>query len=112
MTRFTITSESVHAAFEWLESNAGEGAAAKAMRQRCEDAKKAAKARAFLQAAGNNAEREATAILSAEYEEACNSEYKAIETDELFRNQRSKCAAVIECWRSCQATERQMAKVG
>jgi dynactin complex subunit len=109
--RFVIKDETVHAAFNWLDENAGEGAAAKAMRQRCEDAKKAAKARAFLAADGNNAEREAQAILSPEYEEACNAEAIAIQADETFRNERSKCAAIIECWRSCQATERQMAKV-
>jgi dynactin complex subunit len=109
--RFVIKDETVHQAFEWLDENAGHGAAAKAMRQRCEDAKKAAKARAFLKASGNNAEREAEAILTPEYQEACEAEYRAIEADELFRNERSKCAAIIECWRSCQATERQMAKV-
>lgn len=109
--RFVIKDETVHAAFNWLEENAGQGAAAKAMRQRAEDDKKAAKARAFLEASGTVGEREAQAILSEGYKTACEMEYAAIEADELFRNHRSKCTAIIECWRSCQATERQMAKV-
>ena len=111
MARFVITDQTVHAAFEWLEENAGAGAAAKAMRQRAEDEKKAAKARAYIAASGTVGEREAQALLSDDYKEACEAEYVAIEADELFRNQRSKCGMIIEAWRSVQATERQMAKV-
>lgn len=46
--RFIIRDETVHAAFDTLEAHAQPAAAAKAMRERREDERKAAKARAVL----------------------------------------------------------------
>ncbi|XAI96543.1 hypothetical protein [Microcystis phage Mae-JY35] len=109
--RFTIRDETVHAAFDALESHAQPAAAAKAMRERREDERKAAKARAFLRATGSVAEREAHAILDEEYRLACEKFYAAVEADEEFRNTRSKCEAIIEAWRTCQSNYRAMGKV-
>ena len=109
--RFTIRDETVHAAFDMLESHAQPAAAAKAMRERRDDERKAAKARAFRAAKGSVAEREAEAILTEEYQQACERFYAAVEADEEFRHQRSKCEAVIEAWRTVQSNYRAMGKV-
>jgi hypothetical protein len=109
--RFVIRDETVHAAFDALESHAQPAAAAKAMRERREDERKAAKARAFLRASGSVAEREANALLSEDYVQASERFYAAVEADEEYRNQRSKCEAIIEAWRTCQSNFRAMGKV-
>jgi hypothetical protein len=109
--RFTIRDETVHAAFDMLESHAQPAAAAKAMRERRDDERKAAKARAFREASGSVAEREAAAILSEDYRLACERFYAAVEADEEYRNQRSKCEAIIEAWRTVQSNYRAMGKV-
>lgn len=109
--RFTIRDETVHAAFDALESHAQPAAAAKAMRERREDEKKAAKARAFLRATGSVAERDAQSLLDEEYRQACERFYAAVEADEEYRNQRSKCEAIIEAWRTVQSNYRAMGKV-
>jgi Arc/MetJ-type ribon-helix-helix transcriptional regulator len=111
MKRFVITDETVHAAFDTLESHAEPAAMARAMRERKEDERKAAKAKAFLHATGNVTERESQAILSDEYKSASEAYYEAVEADEHFRNQRSKCEAIIEAWRTCQSNFRAMGKV-
>ncbi|WP_129415938.1 hypothetical protein [Mesorhizobium sp. Pch-S] len=81
------------------------------MRERREDERKATKARAFLKATGSVAERDANSILDEEYRQACERFYAAVEADEEFRNQRSKCEAIIEAWRTCQSNFRAMGKV-
>lgn len=109
--RFLIRDETVHAAFDMLESHAQPAAAAKAMRERREDERKAVKARAFRNATGSVADREAEAILTDEYRLASEAFYTAIEADEEYRNQRSKCEAIIEAWRTCQSNFRAMGRV-
>ena len=111
MGRFTITDETVHAAFNMLEENAEPAAHARAMKERREDERKAAKARAFLASSGNVAERDAQALLSDSYIEASEAYYTAVEADEHYRNQRSKCEAIIEGWRTVQSNWRAMGKV-
>ncbi len=109
--RFIIRDETVHAAFDMLESHAQPAAAARAMRERREDERKAARARAFLDATGSVAERDAKALLSEAYAQANERFYAAVESDEEYRNQRSKCEAIIEAWRTCQSNFRAMSKV-
>ena len=111
MATFLIRDETVHAAFDTLELHAQPAAAAKAMRERREDQRKAAKARSFLKATGSVAERDANAILSEEYQVACEAYYTAIEADEEYRNTRSKCEAIIEAWRTCQSNFRAMGRI-
>lgn len=109
--RFTIRDETVHAAFDALEAHAQPAAAARAMRERRDDERKSARAKAFLDATGTVAEREARALLSEGYQQACERFYAAVEADEEYRNQRSKCEAVIEAWRTVQSNYRAMGKV-
>jgi regulator of protease activity HflC (stomatin/prohibitin superfamily) len=109
--RFTIRDETVHAAFDALEAHAQPAAAARAMRERREDERKSVRAKAFLEASGTVAEREARAILSEDYRQACERFYAAVEADEEYRNQRSKCECVIEAWRTVQSNYRAMGKV-
>ncbi|MFA7256958.1 MAG: hypothetical protein WC047_05230 [Kiritimatiellales bacterium] len=109
--RFTIRDETVHAAFDMLESHAQPAAAARAMRERRDEERRQAKARAFLHAAGTVAEREAHSVLDEGYRIACENFYAAVEADEEYRNQRSKCEAIIEAWRTVQSNYRAMGKV-
>lgn len=109
--RFIIRDETVHAAFDMLESHAQPAAAAKAMRERREDERRAAKARAFLKATGTAGERESHSLLDEDYRQACERFYAAVEADEEYRNQRSKCEAIIEAWRTVQSNFRAMGKV-
>lgn len=109
--RFIIRDETVHAAFDWLEENANAAAVAKAMRERRDDERKAAKARAFLSATGTVGERDAQAILSEAYVIASERYYAAIEADEEFRNHRSKAEMIIDAWRTVQSNLRTMGKV-
>lgn len=111
MATFTIRDETVHEAFSALQEHAQPAAAAKAMRERRDDERKAAKARAFLAATGSVAERDAKAILDEAYTQACERYYSAVEADEEYRNERSKCEAIIEAWRTVQSNYRAMAKV-
>jgi hypothetical protein len=111
MGNFFIRDETVRDAFDTLEIQAQPAAAAKAMRERREDQRKAAKARIFLKATGSVAEREASALLSEEYQIACEAYYAAVEADEEYRNTRSKCEAIIEAWRTCQSNFRAMGKI-
>jgi hypothetical protein len=109
--RFTIRDETVHDAMAALDRNAQPAAAARAMRERREEEKRRAKAKAFLEASGTVAEREAKSFLGEEYHQACERYFAAVEADEEYRNERSKCDAIIEAWRSCQANYRAMGKV-
>ena len=109
--RFTIRDETVHAAFDALEAHAQPAAAARAMRERRDDERRSAKARAFLKAAGTVAEREALSLVDDDYRIACEGFYAAVQADEEYRNQRSKCEAIIEAWRTCQSNFRAMGKV-
>ena len=111
MATFIIRDETVHAAFDMLESHAQPAAAARAMRERREDERRAAKAKAFLRATGTAGEREAQSVLDDDYRIACERFYAAVEADEEYRNQRSKCEAIIEAWRTVQSNFRAMGKV-
>lgn len=112
MSRFTITDQTVHAAFDLLERNVDSAAVAAAMRERREDERKAAKARAFQKSTGTVAEREAAAVLDPDYRKACESYYEAVEADIRCRKEESKCQAIIDAWRTCQSNQRNMARVG
>lgn len=111
MVTFVIKDETVHEAFSTLQAHTHESAVARAMRERREDERKSAKARAFLMATGTVAERDAQSILSDEYKDACEQYYLAVEADEEYRNERSKCEAIIEAWRTCQSNYRAMGKI-
>jgi len=106
-----VSEEMVQQAFDWLHDNRQASAHAKAMRIRAEYAVKKARSKAFLDATGNNAEREAKAMQTDEYDKAVEEEIVAIEADEFHRNQRNRCGAIIEAWRTEQSNLRSMAKI-
>jgi len=111
MGTFVIRDETVQTAFHALQDHAQPAAAARAMRERREDERRAAKARAFLDATGSVAERDARSILSEAYQQANERYYAAVEADEEYRNERSKCEAIIEAWRTVQSNYRAMGKI-
>lgn len=111
MKTFIIRDETVHAAFDMLEAHAQPAAAARAMRERREDERRSAKARAFLAATGTAGERDARSLLDEGYQQACERFYAAVEADEEYRNQRNKCEAVIEAWRTVQSNFRAMGRI-
>ena len=76
--RFTIRDETVHAAFDMLEANAQPAAAARAMKERREDERRAAKARAYQKATGTVGDREAEAIKAAAATTDKNPVYKTV----------------------------------
>lgn len=107
-----VTEKMVREAFDWLDENASDAAQAKAERIRAEHGVKKARAKAFLDASGTVAEREAKAIASAAYNEAAEREVQAVGRDEWHRNQRNKCEAIIEAWRTECSNLRGMGRVG
>ena len=111
MGQSVIRDETVHAEFDMLEAHAQPAAAAKAMRERREDERRAAKARAFLKATGTAGERDAHSLLDEGYQQASERFYAAVEADEEYRNQRSKCEAIIEAWRTVQSNFRAMGRI-
>ena len=110
--KILVTDEMVEAAFDWLKNNAANAAQAKASRIRAEYRVKQEKAQVFLDAEGTVAEREAKAMASDAVDECIDYEIEAIERDEFFRNQKEKCIAIIEAWRTEQSNLRAMGKVG
>lgn len=108
--RQLVTDEMAQSAFDWLAENTDTAAHARAMRIRAEYATKRAKAKAFLDANGTVAEREAKALLSDVVSAAMKAEIDAIEADERMRNNRDKCSAIIEGWRTESANHRNLVR--
>jgi hypothetical protein len=112
MSKFYIRDETVHDAFEVLRQSVEAGPVARAMREKREDERRAAKAKAFLQATGNVAEREAQSLLDPSYKAACDAYYEAIQADEYWRAQVATASAITECWRTSSSNIRALGKVG
>ena len=110
--KFRLSEETIQAAFDVLEKSVEAGAYARAMRERREDEKKEAKARAFLKASGSVAEREAQSILDPGYQESCTKYYEAVEADERWRAERSRCEAIFALFQTMSANNRALGKVG
>ncbi len=91
--------------------NIDAAARARADRERAEYGMKVAKAKAFLAAEGTVAEREAKASIDPVYIAASRAYFDAVEDDERYRNNRSKCVAILDAWRTVSATERAFARV-
>lgn len=112
MSKFYIRDETVHDAFEVLRQSVEAGPVARAMREKREDERRAAKAKAFLEAAGTIAEREAQSIISHAYQSACEAYYEAVKADEYWRAQVASASAIIEAWRTSSSNIRALGKVG
>ena len=111
MSRFVIQDKTVQHAFDVLTQSVEAGAIARAMRERREDEKKEAKARAFLASEGSVAEREARSLLDADYKQACTAFYDAVQSDEEWRANRSRCEAIIQAWQTSSANQRAVGKI-
>ena len=111
MSRFVIQDKTVQHAFDVLTQSVEAGAIARAMRERREDEKKEAKARAFLAAEGSIAEREAKALTATVYKEACEAFYVALQADEEWRANRSRSEAIIQAWQTSSANSRAIARI-
>jgi len=107
-----ISDDMVQKAFDWLNENSNMAAGAKADRIRAEYGVKKAKAKVFLASAGTVAERESEAICSDEFSNAVEKEAEAVADDEFYRDNRSKCIAIIDAWRTEQSNLRGMSRVG
>ena len=112
MSKFYIRDETVHDAFEVLRQSVEAGPVARAMREKREDERRAAKAKAFLQATGNVAEREAQSLLDPDYRAACEGYYEAVKADEYWRAQVATASAICEAWRTSSSNIRALGKVG
>jgi len=111
MSKFYIRDETVHDAFEVLRQSVEDGPVARAMREKREDERRAAKAKAFLQATGNVAEREAQSILDPDYRAACEGYYEAVKADEYWRAERSNCEAIFALYQTLSANMRALPKL-
>ena len=106
MSRFVISDETVHQAFEQLRDHTFPAAAARADRLRREDLLKAEKGRLYLLTDGTIAEREAKVMQADEYVRAAEAYFTAVELDEQYRNLRANNELIVEAWRSTNADRR------
>lgn len=94
-------------ALNYLATSSEQTAAARANRVRAEFNRKQVRARLILRSPETSvAMRDAWAESHDEYIAACDAEVSAIETDEWHRAQRNKCDAIIEAYRTEQASLR------
>ena len=107
-----VSEEMVQQAFDWLNENASTSAAARANRVRAEYHTKAIRSEVFLEKEGNNLERESKTFKDRRYKDAVRDEMKALEEDQFHINQRNKCMAIIDAWRTEQSNYRAMQRVG
>jgi len=111
LSRFVIRDQTVQQAFDVLTQSVEAGAIARAMRERREDEKKEAKAKAFLKATGTRDERDAASILDDGYKAACEAYYEAVQADEEWRANRSRSEAIIQAWQTSSANQRAVGRV-
>lgn len=101
-----IPEEAVQAAFDWLLSSSNDVAAARANLIRAEFKAKKVHARIFLRATGSVESRKAQATDHPDYEEAMERVFVAEETWTRLQDQRSKAEAILEAWRTQEASQR------
>jgi predicted NAD-dependent protein-ADP-ribosyltransferase YbiA (DUF1768 family) len=109
-----ISDAKLDTALGWLAKNAEAAAKARAERVYLDEwlpALRAQKAAAFMEAGDSASAADIKAKASPEYAEALTGYREAVEKDERFRWDRTRADALIEIWRSEQATRRTMEKV-
>lgn len=113
MAQPLLTEEQVQSAFDWLLESGAEIAAARAMVLRCEYRVKAVRARLELNAPdGPVARKAAWALCQTEYLKATEDHVEAIERWEGLCDQRNKVQLLLDCWRTMQANDRGLRKIG
>ena len=102
-----ITDEMIEAALNFLATASEPTAASRAQRLRKEFARKRVRAKLILQSDEKTAGmREAWAEAHPMYEKACEEEVDAVEVDEFYRCERNKADAIIEAYRTQEASLR------
>jgi hypothetical protein len=105
-----IRPEWVENAVEYLMGNSQAAAAAKGMVVRCEYQRKRVRAQLILMAEGTSLHKEAWAEAHADYEIACEKLAQAEVDYEFHRNERNKCMAILDTFRTQEATSRQLSR--
>lgn len=106
MTGTMIPEEAVQAAFDWLQSRSEIVGAARANLVRADYKAKRVFARLVRTGIGAVEVRKATAMDSEEYAEAMENLARAEEAWETLRDKRSKAEAILEAWRTQEASQR------
>jgi hypothetical protein len=102
-----ISDEWIEDALNYLATSSEQTAAARANRVRAEFNRKQTRARLILRSPESSvAMRDAWAEAHSDYASACEEEVIAVEADEWHRAQRNKCDAIIEAYRTEQASLR------
>lgn len=106
MSRHWIPDEAIEAAFEWLKQSSEVVAAARVNVLRKEFMAKKVHAGLFRHADGSVEARKAWATDHEKYAQAMEEYFQAVEIWETLQDQRNKCEATIEAWRSQEASQR------
>lgn len=102
-----ISDEVIEEALQYLSTSSETAAAARAARLRGEFERKRIRSRLILQSNEKTLGlRECWAECHPDYVAACESELKAYEADEYYRNKRNACDAIIEAWRTESSNNR------
>ena len=106
-----IPDEAVQAGFDWLREKSDVVGAARANVVRCEYKAKRVLARLMKQAEGAMELRKAKAIDNDEYAEAMEDLARAEGIWETLKDRRSKAEAILEAWRTQEASQRGLRQV-
>jgi hypothetical protein len=109
--RDLIPEEAVQAAFDWLRENSQVVGGARANLIRAEFRAKRVHARLMRHATGAMELRKAQATDSEEYAEAMEQLARAEEIWETLKDKRSKAEAILEAWRTQEASQRGLRQV-
>lgn len=102
-----VSDDMMSAALTWLATSSRECAAARGMKSRREFGRRQIRARLIQESDERSASaRESWAECHPDYIAACDAEAEAVEADEFFRCERNKCDAIIETFRTEQASLR------
>ncbi len=102
-----VPEEKVETALDFLRSNAAESATAKATAVYMREWIKTVKAKCALKSVGlSSAAAETKALVDPEYLASLQALKEAVEADAFFSFKREAASAVIEAWRTEQATLR------
>jgi hypothetical protein len=107
-----ISEEQIQAAFDLLHEKSDDIAAARAMQVRTDDRKKAVLSRLILASPERTEQsRKAWATAHPEYAEACEAHAIAEGRWEEMKDRRARVIALLECWRTLEASQRGLARM-
>lgn len=106
-----IPEAAVQAAFDWLVAESATFAAARANVLRKEYAAKKIFAKLFRAADGSVEMRKAWAMCHDDYAQAMEDVFTAEETWTLMQDQKNKAEAILEAWRTQEASQRAVHRI-